>query len=227
MLNSVSSRRLNHGAFRFLYMQRGQKRLSEILKDQDVNQTQLGDAIGLTKGRISQLKSENEWSSDVALSLHKKFGYSIEWAKSGRGLKFPGDNFSDAPELRAKIPVISWATAGHWADVQDPFSPGEAEDWVQTTKTVGPNAFALRVVGDSMEPKLADGVIVIIDPAASYSHGKIVLAKRTQDQQATLKQLWYDGGEPKLRPLNPRYPILDMPTDTRIIGVAVTFLGDL
>lgn len=90
-----------------------------------------------------------------------------------------------------------------------------------TVEAVGPNAFALRVVGDSMEPKIADGVIVIIDPSRQYKHGSIVLAKRTSDQEATLKQLWYDGTVPKLRPLNPRYAILDMPEDTRIIGVAV------
>jgi SOS-response transcriptional repressor LexA len=78
-----------------------------------------------------------------------------------------------------------------------------------------------------MEPKIPDGAIVIIDPARPYQHGSIVLAKRTGDQQATLKQLWYDGAVPKLRPLNPRYAILDMPADTRIIGVAVRLELDL
>lgn len=78
-----------------------------------------------------------------------------------------------------------------------------------------------------MEPKIPDGAIVIIDPAAPYAHGKIVLAKRTQDQEATLKQLWYDGAVPKLRPLNSRYPILEMPEDTRILGVAVKLELDL
>lgn len=96
-----------------------------------------------------------------------------------------------------------------------------------TTATVGPNAFALRVVGDSMEPRIPDGAIVVIDPARPYQHGSIVLAKRVMDQEATLKQLWYDGAVPKLRPLNDRYPILEMPTDTRIIGVAIRIELDL
>lgn len=136
-------------------------------------------------------------------------------------------NVSPGPELRARVPLISWTTAGKWAETQDPHTPGEAEEWIVSTATVGPNAFALRVIGDSMEPKIPDGSIVIIDPSRSYQHGSIVLAKRVNDQEATLKQLWYDGAVPKLRPLNPRYAILDMPNDTRIIGVAVRVQLDL
>ena len=125
------------------------------------------------------------------------------------------------PEFRGSVPVISWTTAGNWAEVQDHFAPGDAEDWFPITTKVGPHAFALKVVGDSMEPKIPDGAIVVIDPGRPYQHGSYVLAKRTGDQGATLKQLWYDGAVPKLKPLNPRYSILDMSEDTRIIGVVV------
>lgn len=136
-------------------------------------------------------------------------------------------NYEAGPPIRAQVPLISWTTAGRWAEVTDPHPKGEGEEWVPTTVKVGPNAFAIRVVGDSMEPRIADGAIVIIDPARSYKHGSIVLAKRTADQEATLKQLWYDGATPKLKALNDRYPILDMPADTRIIGVAIKVELDL
>lgn len=136
-------------------------------------------------------------------------------------------NYEAGPTIRAQVPLISWTTAGRWAEVSDPHPRGEGEEWVPTTAKVGPNAFAIRVRGDSMEPKIPDGAIVIIDPARQHEHGSIVLAKRTGDQEATLKQLWFDGATPKLKALNPRYPILDMPKDTRIIGVAVRLEQDL
>jgi SOS-response transcriptional repressor LexA len=177
------------------------------------------------RGDTGTLKGHNLVATAEILKVNEK------WLQHGRSPKerksSAVSNNEPGPALRAKVPVISWTTAGTWADIQDPFPPGKAEDWVWTTKSVGPNAFALRVVGDSMEPKIPEGAIVIIDPGAPYKHGSIVLAKRTQDQQATLKQLWYDGETPMLKPLNSRYQILEMPSDTRIIGVAVKLELDL
>lgn len=133
------------------------------------------------------------------------------------------------PLLRGRVPLISWVRAGHWDDTVDIFEPGIADERIDTTAAVGPHAFALRVRGDSMthpddRRSLPDGAIVICDPALvgpwEALHNRIVVAKRTDDQQATLKLLWFDGGTPFLRPLNPRYPMLACPPDTRIVAVA-------
>ena len=111
----------------------------------------------------------------------------------------------------------------------DIVAPGDAEEWVETTAAVGPHAFALRVRGDSMtnpddRRSIPDGAIVICDPGAvgplEALHNRIVVAKLTGEQQATLKLLWFDGAKPWLKPLNPRYPMLACPPDTRIVAVA-------
>lgn len=176
---------------------------------------------GLPGSRSAIVASKLRWTIDYLLR-------GSEPAHSAGGSVDPlQGNISDGPPLRGQVPLISWVAAGSWADIEDPHPPGVGEEWVETTARVSSSAFALRVRGDSMEPKIPDGAIVIIDPARAYAHGAIVLAKRTADQQATLKQLWYDGADPKLRPLNERYPILDMPSDTRIIGVAVRIELDL
>jgi SOS-response transcriptional repressor LexA len=177
------------------------------------------------RGDTGSLQGKNLVAVSDLLRVTEKWLLSGRTPKEKKGSAVL--NTEPGPLLRAKVPVISWTTAGTWADIQDPFPPGGAEEWVWTTKTVGPSTFALRVIGDSMEPKIPEGAIVIIDPGAPYKHGTIVLAKRTQDQTATLKQLWYDGEEPKLKPINTRYQILDMPADTRIIGVAVKLELDL
>lgn len=184
---------------------------------------------------LSQVK--NRWKGrgmgdDVARRIETALGKRRGWMDQLQDQKIIREelgryNVTEGPALRARVPLISWTTAGRWGEIRDPLQPGEAEEWIDTTANVSPGAFALRVVGDSMEPKIPDGAIVIIDPSRPYQHGSIVLAKRTADQQATLKQLWYDGTVPKLRPLNPRYAILDMPDDTRIIGVAVRLELDL
>lgn len=203
-----------------------------------VSQEKFGEAYGIgTQGAVWQyLEGNIALNLRAALKFAEGLGVPLkdisptlgsEVVRSSIARDGALGNYEAGPALRGRVPLISWTTAGTWAQTEDSYIPGEGEDWVLTTASVGPNAFALRVVGDSMEPRIPDGAIVIIDPARQYQHGSIVLAKRTIDQEATLKQLWFDGPVPKLRPLNPRYQILDMPDDTRIIGVAVKVELDL
>ncbi len=121
----------------------------------------------------------------------------------------------------SRVPIISWVQAGDWAEVIDPFLPGLAEEWIYTTATKHPNAFALVVHGDSMEPEFVEGDIITIDPEKEAINGNYVIASNGEDE-ATFKQLVFDGSSVFLKPLNPRYPIKDMTgIEFRIIGVVV------
>lgn len=201
------------------------------MRARKLNQTQLASELDVSSQDITNWKARGVPLRKLVHICKWMGGISIEEYLSGstRSQKRSNikSNTEPGPEIRGKVPLISWTTAGQWEEVRDPYQLGDCEEWVLTTATVSVSAFALRVVGDSMEPKIPDGAIVIIDPAREYRNGSIVLAKRTIDQEATLKQLWYDGATPKLRPLNQRYQILDMPNDTRIIGVAIKIELDL
>jgi SOS-response transcriptional repressor LexA len=132
------------------------------------------------------------------------------------------------PLHRVKVPLLTWQAAAGWPRNREAVTTGEESGgWVSTSASVGGDAFALRVVGDANEPKIQDGSLVVIDPERKPRHGSLVLVKRPGDDDVILRQLWYDGAVAKLRPINPRYPILDMPADTRIIGVAVRAELDL
>lgn len=131
-------------------------------------------------------------------------------------------NFSPGPPILRQIPIISWVRAGSWSEVEDQFHPGDAEDWIYTTATNHPNAFALVVKGDSMLPKFCDGDTIIVDPGREAISGDHVIAKNG-DGEATFKQLIIDGRNVYLRPLNTElYKQWDM-TGVRfsIIGVVV------
>lgn len=126
-------------------------------------------------------------------------------------------NIEQAPALRGKVPVISFVQAGEFVEVVDNFQPGEAEEWTDATCPVNRYTFALRVVGDSMEPDFPAGTILIIEPELSPEPNDFVIAKNG-DGEATFKQLTKDGGDWYLKPLNSRYPIKPLGT-SRIIGV--------
>jgi SOS-response transcriptional repressor LexA len=130
-----------------------------------------------------------------------------------------------SPMLR--LPLISWVTAGQWREVVDNFQPGDAEQWVETTKRVGRSAFALRVRGDSMEPRCPDGAIIVVDPEREAVNGSLVVVRLQDDAEATFKRLVVEGGRRFLAPLNPRYPVIEIDGPAVICGVVRQVLIDL
>jgi SOS-response transcriptional repressor LexA len=92
---------------------------------------------------------------------------------------------------------------------------------------VGKNAFALRVRGDSMEPKFQDGCIIIVDPDKESYNGAFVVVRESDTDEATFKQLQIDGSRRYLKPVNPRYPIMEMRSETLICGVVVKMEMDV
>lgn len=141
------------------------------------------------------------------------------------------DNVSDGPGVAGSVPLISWVQAGSWCQASDLFPPGEGEKLVYTTKKVGARAYALRVRGDSMEnpsgrPTYPDGSIIIVDPDKAADHGSRVIVRLADSAEATFKELVIDGARQYLKPLNPRYPILEITTEATICGVVVQTVID-
>ena len=110
------------------------------------------------------------------------------------------------------IPVVSWAAAGKAADYQDLAT--------QIDETVGshvtdPNAFAVIIEGDSMEPEFKAGDRVVVAPNLEARNGDVVLARLTKGG-VLLKKFLRKGPEGKtivLQSQNPDYPELKFAVD--------------
>ena len=141
------------------------------------------------------------------------------------------ENVAPARDLRNEVPLISWVQAGDWRNLEDNFHAGDAERWVATNASVGKHSFALRIVGDSMtnpgaSPSFPEGTIIIVDPEREASPGRYVVVRQKSDTECTFKQLVRDAGKHYLKPLNPRYPLLEMLPDAVICGVLVQAVMD-
>ena len=100
----------------------------------------------------------------------------------------------------------------------DTLQPGEGER-IETTYRARKHTYALRVQGDSMEPKFPHGAILIVEPDEPPEPEKYVIVRRANTQDTTFKQLISDGGRLMLKPLNPRYPIMALADDDVFCGV--------
>ena len=83
--------------------------------------------------------------------------------------------------------------------------------------------FALRVMGDSMEPEFKDGCIIIIDSAAAVESGSYVLAMI--DDEYIFRQFIVEGERYFLRALKEGYEEIPLTSRDAVRGVIVQRAG--
>ena len=136
------------------------------------------------------------------------------------------DRVEKIPSGLRRVPIINKVAAGYPQEFTDLGYPvGIADDYVTVPAEMGdPSAFAVRVVGDSMEPRYHEGDIVILSPAAQVRSGddcfvRFAMAGGLNEGETTLKRVFFDAEDRvRLQPLNERYaPTVVRPAD--IAGV--------
>ena len=79
--------------------------------------------------------------------------------------------------------------------------------------------YALRVIGDSMEPEFLDGHILIVDPAMPPQHGAYVIID--YQGETTFRQFIVENGKKYLKALNDAYPAVELVENYSVRGVVV------
>ncbi|WP_405118777.1 LexA family protein [Pseudomonas leptonychotis] len=137
-------------------------------------------------------------------------------------------NVGEDIRIKGLIPVISWVQAGSWCEVSDIYAVGDAEQWLPCPVTHGPRTYAVRIRGESMyNPherwSFRDGDIIFVDPDRDAIHRSLVVAKLTDTQEATFKQLIIEGEQKYLKALNPSWPeqIMRINGNAEFCGVAI------
>jgi len=105
------------------------------------------------------------------------------------------------------VPVINKVSAGYPSDFNDLDYPvGIADDYIRCPDMHDPNAFAVRVVGDSMEPKFREGDIVIFSPAAEVQNGDDCFVRFAMPHETTFKRVFFESEKKiRLQPRNEKY----------------------
>ncbi len=106
-----------------------------------------------------------------------------------------------------RVPLIGLAQAGGEGYFDDGGYPvGGSWDEVSLPEIADPNAYALEISGDSMEPVFRDGDLVIVSPSAPIRRGDRVVV-RTAGGQVMAKQLARRSARRvDLKSLNPEHP---------------------
>jgi SOS-response transcriptional repressor LexA/transcriptional regulator with XRE-family HTH domain len=112
------------------------------------------------------------------------------------------------------IPIISYADAGIGLPYTDQdYPPGASDEYLPRPNDVAdPSAYALKVKGDSMSPKLDENDIVIVSPGKEAGNNTIAVV-RTVGDEVYLKKVTFSGNRVILYSINTRYPPISLARD--------------
>lgn len=117
------------------------------------------------------------------------------------------NQITKTPQPGRLIPVINRVAAGYPVDFDDlQYPAGFADDYVRCPDVDDVHAFAVRVIGDSMEPKFLQGDIVIFSPGLEVRNGDDCFVRMSEPHETTFKRIFFEGNDKiRLQPRNEKY----------------------
>ena len=106
------------------------------------------------------------------------------------------------------VPVINRVSAGYPEQFTDlDYPPSVADEYIRCVDVHDGQAFAARVVGDSMEPNYHEGDVVVFSPNTPARNGDDCFVRFADEGGTTFKRFYRDDDATiRLQPLNNKYP---------------------
>lgn len=200
-----------------------------------MNEKEYSQVVAQNLRRIAY--EANKSQADIAKDLNLSKGTISAWMNGTRTPKMPkidmlcsyfGVNRSDimepagAPLKRpaTRIPVLGRVAAGIPIDAIE-----DVLDWEEITPSMAMSGkfFGLKIKGDSMQPRMVEGDVVIVRCQPDAESGDIVIVQVNGDT-ATCKRLSKHASGISLISFNPSYPPM-VYTNEQIEQLPVTIIG--
>ena len=177
-------------------------RLKQLRNEKKINQRELANFLKVAPSTISMYESgQREPNFEVLESLADFFNVDLNYllGKSDKTTKLMLED--SQPPQGLQIPVLGTVAAGiPISAVEDILDYEEIDSSWQSQGEF----FALRIKGDSMQPKMDDGDVVIVRQQSDANSGDTVIALVNGDD-ATCKKLQKTENGIMLVSTNPNY----------------------
>lgn len=159
----------------------------------------LANATGISKSSISQYLSGYARPNDVNIyKMAKYLGVTEAWLM---GFAAPMENAEKDQKNGVKIPVLGYVAAGiPIKEITDIIDYEEISEHLAKTG----DFFALKIKGNSMEPRICDGDVVIVKCQSDVDTGDIAIVS-VSNEYGTCKKIKKDSNGIYLIGLNPSY----------------------
>ena len=214
-------------------------RLKEYMKQHSIKQVDIiekarpffTENLKITKTDLSQyINNKTEPRSDKLHLLAKALNVDEAWLLGfDKGNKSNKQNSSDSPSNSidtsgmhyVRVPIIGTIACGEPILAEQNIEGYTHELFEEEPQK--DELFALRCKGNSMEPLIPDGALVLIHKQPTVEDDEIAAVQVDDDTRATLKKVKHVGKDVFLYPINTKYDpiILNKDNPGRILGKAI------
>ena len=199
----------------------------EVLANKMGGWNALARAAGLSQGGMSRYKGGGEPTRPILVSIADAAGVNLEWLAAGRGsmLRSEEEQTGIGTEF-ALVPIYNVSiSAGAGAFPNKEHAIGNlafTRHWLRTRGLQPSHLVATNAKGDSMEPSINDGDMLLIDTnQRGLGQDDIYVIRRDDALMVKRLQLGFDNNALIISD-NPRYKEQSIPTqDLDIIGRVV------
>lgn len=210
------------------------ERLREARENKQLDQTTLADKAGIVARTLQRWEKGEQVPDGVAITrLAKATGVQASWLLTGEGDMYavpsrPENMYLLPGASRRKnrlvdLPLISAVPAGKVATL---FHPDYADDYVTVDDIKDPQAFALKVKGNSMATRIEDGDVVVVSPQQEARSGDVCVVRVNGED--TLKKVKFEGNYVHLIPFNPEFdPVVVKRREVNFVWKVVKLIKEL
>ncbi|MDQ7818696.1 MAG: S24 family peptidase [Melioribacteraceae bacterium] len=153
-------------------------KLRDYLQSKGINFTTLADKLGISRTELYDRLNKNEMLEEI-----------FNAAANPLGIELKEFTYKLIDKEFVPIPVYERVNAG-------PLSPSFVSEPIESLYLPGngKNRFALKVNGDSMEPTIKEGEIIVVDPDIEALSGDVCLVA-IEGFEYTLKRVHFEMDE--------------------------------
>lgn len=158
-------------------------RLKEALKRRNLSNTDLANAERVSIQAVGEWTRTGKIAGERVASISKFLSVSTDWLLTG----IPEES-AEVSRSPVGIPVVGTSQGGPdhaWLEMGYP--PGFGDEYLNVTSR-DHHAYALRVRGNSMAPRIREGDVILVEPTTTPDPGDDVVVK-TRDGQVMVKTL--------------------------------------
>jgi len=171
-------------------------RVKKARKHASLSQVELAEKVGISQASVSEIERGLSRTSSHLLRIALVCKVNPVWLSDGRGeMEMPmSQDHVEQVELQApqwrNVPIVGTAQLGpegYWLSL----GPGDGYVFVPTND---PEAYAIRLRGDSMAPAIRSGWVAVCGPGSEPAAGEYVhirLKSEYDDGESMVKEFLY------------------------------------
>ena len=181
------------------------KRLKHARELAELSQAALAKRIGTGQSTIGSIESGRNQGSGKIVAIARVLGVRPEWLQTGmlpmrhRDATDQVEHVGSAPAQKL-VAVMGQARLGENGWYDQVLAAG-SEGYVEAVSN-DPDAYVLRVVGDSMHPAFKNGWYVLVEPNRSPCPSDYVAVALTDGRKMVKEYLYRTDGEIILQSVN-------------------------